>query len=228
MNTDVIEIRTLSKRNAVTLTLLGSISLFTGLCLFIVWRELFVPALIFFSCGAVALVLGIAKRIEPEIVLRLDPEGLTFYHRRGQLTVAWDNVQRFDLLRIQHGIDWLTLPYLGIKLKAVNPLLDVISPRLATGLLAEQRSLVMTAVANDEDLQSLEHYLSAEFEPLVVNGDRYRGLLAMFGRRCLMLDKYLGFHLYIPTEFLPMAPQQLLKELKEYKAQQIRNGDSIN
>lgn len=49
----------------------------------------------------------------------------------------------------------------------------------------------MTAAAQDEELQTLEAALSAEFEPLTVNDERYRGVLAMFGRRCLTLDKYL-------------------------------------
>ncbi|MBO1273502.1 DUF2982 domain-containing protein [Shewanella sp. 4t3-1-2LB] len=225
MNNDPVEIRTLSKRNALTLTLTGSVLLLVGLCLFVGWRELFVIAFMCFFGGAIALVLGVAKQVEPEVVLRLDAQGLVFFHRRGQLQVEWQNIQRLDLLRVQRGIDWLTLPYLGIKLKVINPVLDGISPRLATGLLAEQRSLMITAVANDDELQSLEHYLSAEFEPLVVNGDRYRGLLAMFGRRCLMLDKYLGFHLYIPVEFLPLAPEQLLRQLREYRQQQLRDLD---
>ncbi|MCL1073808.1 DUF2982 domain-containing protein [Shewanella dokdonensis] len=221
MSNESVAIRTLGKRNALTLTIVGALFVLLGLCLFVSWRESFIVALVCFSAGAVALVLGIAKQIEPEVILRLDAQGMVFFHRRGQLQVSWQNIQRLDLLRVQRGVDWLTLPYLGIKLKAINPVLDTISPRLATGLLAEQRALVMTAVANDDELQSLEHYLSAEFEPLVVNGDRYRGLLAMFGRRCLMLDKYLGFHLYIPVEFLPLAPEQLLRQLREYRQQQL-------
>ncbi|MFQ6370373.1 DUF2982 domain-containing protein [Shewanella sp. YIC-542] len=226
MKCEPVVIPTNGKRNAMTLTVAGIVGVFLGMVLFIGWRELFAVALLCFAAGLISLLLGIAKQLEPEVMLRLDDSGLTYFHRRGQLRIGWDNIQRLDLLRIQRGLEWLTLPYMGVKVVAVNPVLDEISPRLATGLLSEQRALMMTAVANDEALQHLEHYLSAEFEPLLVNGERYRGLLAMFGRRCLTLDEHLGFHLYIPLEFLPMAPEVLLKRLRAFKQQQLLEKDS--
>lgn len=213
---ETIELRSTSKRNALTLTVAGATALMIAVALFIADHAWFAVAFVFFMLGAVALIIGIAKQYEPAIVMTLSAVGLRFYHRRGSLFIEWRNIQRIDFPRIQRGLDLIELPFIGVKLNAINPILDNISPRLATGLLTEQRPLMMTAVANDEDLEALEHYLSAEFTPLVVNGDRYRGLLAMFGRRCLTLDKHLGYHLYLSAEFVELEPQKLLMQLRDY------------
>ncbi len=213
---DTIELRSTSKRNALTLTVVGASALMIAIILFVADRSWFAVAFVAFMLGAVALIIGVAKQYEPAVVMTLSAAGLRFHHRRGSLFIEWQNIQRIDFPRVQRGLALVELPFIGVKLKAVNPILDNISPRLATGLLTEQRSLMMTAVANDEDLAALEHYLSAEFTPLVVNGDRYRGLLAMFGRRCLTLDKHLGYHLYLSAEFVELEPQQLLMQLRDY------------
>ncbi|KFZ37071.1 hypothetical protein HR45_12600 [Shewanella mangrovi] len=209
-----IEIQSTSKRNAVTLTVVGASALIIAFALFLGVSSLFYVALTLFVVGAIALVIGIAKQYEPPVVMTLEAEGLRYFHRRGSVFIEWRNIQRLDFPRVQRGIELIELPFIGVKLHAINPILDNISPRLASGLLSEQRSLVMTALANDEDLNALEHYLSAEFTPLVVNDDRYRGLLAMFGRRCLTLDKHLGYHLYLPAEFVEETPQEFLRSLR--------------
>ena len=213
---DTLELRSTSKHNALTLTVVGASALIIAIALFVGVRSLFAVALVLFILGVIALVIGIAKQYEPPVAMTLSDSGLRFHHRRGELFIEWRNIQRLDFPRVQRGLDLIDLPYVGVKLNAINPILDNISPRLATGLLSEQRPLMMTAVANDEDLAALENYLSAEFSPLVVNGDRYRGLLAMFGRRCLTLDKHLGYHLYLSAEFVELAPEELLSQLRSY------------
>ncbi|QSX32585.1 DUF2982 domain-containing protein [Shewanella avicenniae] len=210
-----IEIYSTSRRNALTLTVAGASALIIAFALFLGVKSLFYVALVLFVLGAVALVIGVAKQYEPAVLMALESDGLRYFHRRGSMFIEWRNIQRLDFPRVQRGLDQIELPFIGVKLQAINPILDNISPRLASGLLSEQRSLAMTALANDEDLNALEQYLSAEFKPLVVNGDRYRGLLSMFGRRCLTLDKYLGYHLYFPSEFVENSPQEFLSLLRK-------------
>lgn len=222
---ETITIRPGSKRNGMTLTLAGGLGVVLGLVLFIGWPWMFAPGLVCFALGAVSLVLGIAKQLEPHVSLEFSAEGLRFFHRRGSLFVAWDNIQRLDQPRVTQGMEQLTLPYVGLKLKRINPLLDAISPRLATGLLSEQRPLLMTAAAQDEELQTLEAALSAEFEPLTVNDERYRGVLAMFGRRCLTLDKYLGYHLYIPVDALDQPPESFVRKLRQLWQQRVSDTE---
>ena len=219
MNIEVVQIRTHTKRNALTLTFLGVFGLALGLGMFLSASGLFAPGMLCFALGAISAVLGISKLIEPEVSVELNQEGLLYHHRRGSLFIAWNNVQRFDIPKGVDGIDMIELPFIGIKLKQINPVLDVIPGRLATGLLTEQRPLLMSAVTLDENLEELESYMNSEFTPLVVNEERYRGVLAMFGHRCEMLSKNLGYHIYIPFDCLDRPSDEFISLLRSYLLQ---------
>ncbi len=201
-------------------TLAGAVGLLLALILFINggW---FAQGLILFASGAVSFILGIAKQIEPKVSFKINERGIVYFHRRGNVTIDWHNIQRIDVPGVVRGTFRLDLPYVGVKLKAINPVLDNISPRLATGLLTEQRSLLMTAGAQAGGEEALESYLNHEFMPLTVNDERYRGILAMFGRRCLMLDEHLGYHLYIPEDCLDRELTDFVTMLKAMKQAQI-------
>lgn len=221
LTSEVQKIQPLSKRNGLTLTWAGGGAFLLGMGLFVVVPAFFALGLVLFCMGAIALILGLAKVYEPQTTLTLDEQGLTYFHRRGRVFIAWDNIARIDVPRVTHGIDNIELSYLGIKLKRLNPILDNISLRLATGLLTEQRPLLVTAASSQAELATLETYLGAEFSPLVLDGERYRGVLAMFGHRCTMLETHLGYHLYIPHESLDRPPQAFIKLLRQRVAQAI-------
>ncbi|QFU23394.1 DUF2982 domain-containing protein [Shewanella eurypsychrophilus] len=221
MDIEAIQINSKFKRNSRTLTLVGAIALTIGISLFLSSSALFAPGMLCFSLGVISLVLGVSKILEPEVSLELDEHGLKYHHRRGSIVVQWDNVQRIDIPRGLDGFESIQLPYVGIKLKRINPILDMIPGRLATGLLTEQRPLLMSAVTLDEDLIELEAYMNSEFTPLVVNEERYKGVLAMFGHRCEMLSKNLGFHLYIPADCLDRSADDFVKLLREYRLKNI-------
>ncbi|MBE8168702.1 MAG: DUF2982 domain-containing protein [Shewanella sp.] len=204
------------KYNGSVFTLFGAIGLIISFALFIN-SGYFAQGLIFFTLGAVCLILGIAQLIEPQISFMFSENSFTYFHRRGQVEINWENIQRFDVLRINNGLAMVELPYIGIKLRSINPVLDSISPRLATGLLTEQRSLMITASAQAGDEQALEVYLNHEFMPLTVNDERYRGILAMFGRRSLMLELFLGYHIYIPADSFDRDIGDFLKLLRKTK-----------
>ncbi|WP_299490216.1 DUF2982 domain-containing protein [uncultured Shewanella sp.] len=212
-----MNIHPLSKRNGITLTLVGCIALIIGISLFLISKDNFAIGLVFFSVGMIVAILGAAKQLEPHTTVSLSQQGLCYFHRRGEVRLDWRNIQRIDIPNVHHNGEWIALPYVGLKVKSINPILDTISPRLATGLLTEQRPLLMTASAQDEDIATLETYLGAEFTPLEVNNERYKGVLAMFGHRSLMLNKYLGYHLFIPFDSLDREGEAFVRLLKEYK-----------
>ncbi|MEZ8186260.1 DUF2982 domain-containing protein [Shewanella sp. 5S214] len=214
-----------AKRNGITLTVVGALSLVTSLIIFIGFKGFFVPGMLCFALGSVALVLGVAKVYQPAVSFKLMPTGVVFFHRRGQVFIEWHNIQRLDSVRVNQNMEMIELPYIGVKLKKINPILDCISPRLATGLLTEQRPLLMTAATQDEDLQSLEGYLGAEFTPLVVNGERYRGVLAMFGHRCQTLNEQLGYHVYLSIDSLDREPKEFVALLRQWQRQALINSD---
>ncbi|MBV7314853.1 DUF2982 domain-containing protein [Shewanella sp. NIFS-20-20] len=214
-----VAMRPQAKRNGITLSLVGAILLVVGLCLFVMTPHWFGPALLSFTFGVLGLVIGLSKVREPEVSVALSAEGFTFYHRRGQVFVAWSNVQRLDSLRVSQAMTLVELPYLGVKLKRINPVLDNISLRLATGLLSEQRPLLMTAATQDEDLSDYEQQVALEFTPLVVDGERYRGVLAMFGHRSIKLQQVLGYHLYLPADSFDRPLPDAITLLKQYHQQ---------
>ncbi|WP_371833603.1 DUF2982 domain-containing protein [Shewanella sp. H8] len=208
-----------SKRNGITLSIVGAVSLLASLIIFIGFKGFFVLGMLCFALGSVGLILGFAKLYQPAVSFKLTTEGVEFFHRRGQVFIEWHNIQRVDSVRVNQNMELIELPYIGVKLKQINPILDCISPRLATGLLTEQRPLLMTAATQDEDLQSLEGYLGVEYTPLLVNGDRYRGVLAMFGHRCQTLHEQLGYHLYLSTDSLDREPKEFVALLRQWQQQ---------
>lgn len=216
MQSKQVEVRSSVKRNSITLTFVGLVGIVLGLVLFLSSSVLFAPALCAFALGIIATVLGVSKQMEPEVSITLSPDGLSYHHRRGSLFIEWENVQRFDIPKSLDGLETIELPFIGIRLKKINPVLDVIPGRLATGLLTEQRPLLMSAVTLDENLEALEDYLNSEFTPLLVNGERYRGVLAMYGHRSEMLNRNLGYHQYIPFDCLDREPREFLTLLRDY------------
>ena len=224
MDIELVQINSKFKRNSRTLTLVGAILLTISIGLFLSSTAMFAPGMLCFSLGAISIVLGVSKILEPEISLELNQQGLKYHHRRCSIFIEWDNVQRIDIPRGLDGFEPIQLPYIGFKLKRINPVLDMIPGRLATGLLTEQRPLLMSAVTLDEDLIEFEAYMNSEFTPLEVNDERYRGVLAMFGHRCEMLSKNMGFHIYIPIDCLDRPADEFVKLLREYllKVRQVQ------
>ncbi|MEI6860106.1 MAG: DUF2982 domain-containing protein [Shewanella sp.] len=216
MDIEAVQINSKFKRNSITLTLVGVIALTIGIGLFLSSAAMFAPGMVCFSLGVISLVLGVSKILEPEISLDINQQGLKYHHRRGSIFIHWSNIQRIDIPRGLDGLESIKLPYIGIKLNKINPVLDIVPGRLATGLLTEQRPLLMSAMTLDEDLIELEDYMNSEFTPLLINDERYRGVLAMFGHRCEMLSKNLGFHLYIPVDCLDRSADEFVNLLREY------------
>ncbi|GIU18832.1 hypothetical protein TUM4261_40100 [Shewanella sp. c952] len=224
-NSQTLLIKSPNKRNGFTLTFIGIIGVVIGIGLFLAGSHLFAPGIVCFAFGAIAAVLGISKLLEPEVTLSIDPLGIRYFHRRGEVQIGWQNIQRLDQPRVTQGFETITLPYIGIKLKAVGPVLDCISLRLASGLLTEQRPLLMTISAQDEDLSTLENQMSTEFTPFIEDDSRYKGVLAMFGHRCRILGNHLGFHLYIATDALDRPAEEFIRLLRSYQHQAMLKND---
>lgn len=221
MKDNEILIKPVVKRNGLTFSFLGSLGVIAGISLFLSGSEFFAPGIVCFALGTIALVLGFSKLAEPEVALKLTNEGFTYFHRRGQVSVAWENVQRIDQPRVTQGIDTIALPYIGVKVKQMSPVLEVISLRLAAGLLTEQRPLLMTASTQEEDLSVLENQMSAEFTPFIEDNDRFKGVLAMFGHRSRLLGSHLGYHLYISTDALDRPANEFIALMNQCKHSQV-------
>ncbi len=212
-----IVIKAITKRNGKTFTLAGCMTLFVALVIFLFAKTLFGLGMVCFIFGMIFFVLGIAKLLQPENSIELRELGLIYHHLRGSIYLEWSNIQRIDQPLSIQSLDSHELPYIGVKLKALAPLIDDIPPRLATGLLSEQRPLLMSSLIFDGELADLERYLNSEFSSIKVDGKLYHGVQAMFARRCQQLNGQLGYHVYIPIDCLDREPKAFLTLLKEYK-----------
>ncbi len=212
-----VVIKASAKRNGKTFTLVGGVLLAIALTIFVFSKFLFELGMVCFILGMTLFVLGIAKLLQPEISVELRQQGIIYHHHRGSIYLEWDNIQRCDQPRSIQNIDGAELPYIGVKLKQLVPLIDDIPPRLAIGLLSEQRPLLMSSLTLDGELADLERYLNSEFSAISLEGKQYQGVQAMFARRCQQLNGQLGYHVYIPIDCLDRSPRAFLTLLKEYK-----------
>ncbi|QLE86030.1 DUF2982 domain-containing protein [Shewanella sp. Scap07] len=218
---DIKLIHSITKHNGISCTLGGAVALIVGLSIFLFYKAIFAVGMVLFIIGAILLVIGIAKIIEPAIPVELSERGIVYRHRRGTIAVEWHNIQRIDIPRV-HTAEGLTdLPYIGLKLKKISPLLHLISPRLATGLLTEQRPLLISSIELDGELLMLENYLNSEFTPLEVDDERFTGVMAMFGHRCRFLGEHLGYHVYIPWDCLDRDAKDFMQLLRQYQQQAV-------
>lgn len=201
------------KRNGISLVLCGALLLAISLFLFLTNQELFIFVMVSFTLGLLSLIVGGCKCLEPPVKMRLSSKGINYIHRHGEICVDWDNIQRIDRVRISLSGEIIELPYIGIKLKKVNPVLDSINLRLARTWLSEQRSLLLID-DSDNIMQDLEAQFEIEFTPLLVMRNRYHGLIAMFGHRIIYLNNTLGYHLYLSVEDFEFSPEDVLSILK--------------
>lgn len=153
--------------------------------------------------SAALLLLGCAKLMEPPISIAITPTTITYLHRRGSWVIAWDNVMRYGVPQLHRGMGYDTLPYLGIRLRNIEPLLSTITPRLAVHLLREQRHLIVTALRYEKpDLGDYTPYFEVPDRYVAESGTIYYGVQAMFAKRCEHFRELLGYDLVLSATTL--------------------------
>lgn len=169
--------------------------------------------------SAVLLFLGSAKIIEPPISLEITPQTIRYCHRRGHWQVHWDNIVRYDVPRVQHGLEFDELPYIGFALRDIEPIITTITPRLAVNLLTEQRHLLVVALRHERpDIQDYSPYFEVPDRFAAASGKIYTGVQAMFATRCAHFRELLGYDLFIPVSALDRPPDDFLHWLKQLES----------
>ncbi|WKE66695.1 DUF2982 domain-containing protein [Gallaecimonas kandeliae] len=199
-------------RNGLTFTLAGLLLLALGpFCLVKGWYG---PGMVLLLACPVLLALGIGKLTEPKVSLSINSQSLSLHHRRGGWSLRWRDIQRIDQLRIGSGFEMRELPYIGFRLKHPEPLLDTISPRLAVGLLTEQRNILLLALGSQPTASAEDLFEPHQYQ--APSGKHYQGVTAMLGQRMKRLRELTGFDLIINEE---LAGQDGLAVLRRYWAQ---------
>lgn len=183
------------------------------------WRSHRLILIFFYLLSLVIFFTGLLKRSEPKISLLLSPQRIQFYHRYGNWTLNWQQIQTINTINEVVGFSTITLPYIGIRLKNIDALAEQISPRLANRLLHEQRPLLSFSLMQ-QLLSSEEAELN--FTPFTLqSGKIIKGPIAAFLHHCQSLHKGLGYHLYIHESSTDREIDdfcQLLKQCQHYSA----------
>lgn len=186
------------------------------------WRQFQLVIIFIYLCALVIFITGLAKYLEPQYSLSINPNGIKYQHRYGHWQIDWPDIQRISLINETYGLTNIQLPYIGIRLKQLPLLADHISPRLANRLIHEQKPLLAFAIKM--------HYLTIEesilnFDPFILpSGEILKGPLAAFLHHSTVLNKALGFHLFLPetaidrelNEFCTLL-SQCMRSSTEYK-----------
>ncbi|MCW8834267.1 MAG: DUF2982 domain-containing protein [Colwellia sp.] len=216
--TPFIHIKAKANQHAVFLMLLAVIIFIITLIVSqYYWRSHHLILIFIYLLALVIMLTGLLKRSEPKVSLQLTPQGIQYYHRHGNWTLNWQQIQNINTIKEVMGITTVALPYVGIRLKSVDVLAEQISPRLANRLIHEQRPLLSFSVR--QNLLSLEE-TQLNFNPFTLaSGEKIKGPLAAFLYHCQTLHKGLGYHLYIhesSTDRELEAFCQLLKQCQDY------------
>jgi hypothetical protein len=216
-NENRIIIRAVSKRNGVTTTLIGSgLLALAFLVITLLPSILFLSGVFIASAGIVGLVIGWFKIREPKYSLEITPEGIRYIHRHGEWRLRWENVQRIDTPRVTRGIEVKDLEMIGFRIKMMEPIVNTISPRLATNILIEQRPLLLQ---NPDEKCVTGNCVSAD----LLEGDQFKlpngrvlnGVQAMFANRMSTLRERLGYDLFIAAAELDRPVNEFVNLLRD-------------
>lgn len=209
-----------ARRDALTFCVFGVLVFAVTMFLFLSGFELPQAAwAIMYIASASLFLLGIAKLVEPPVSLMISPAQIRYEHRRGSWKFDWDNLIRFDIPRTHRGNELEELPYIGFRLKDIEPVLDTISPRLAVYLVSEQRHLLVAALRRELPPGSdYTPFYDIPTSYKTSSGKVYRGVQALFAVRCEQLRKLLGYDLYVPASALDRPLDEFCPWLQEVQS----------
>ncbi|MFT5880584.1 MAG: hypothetical protein ACI86X_001713 [Moritella sp.] len=219
-------IRPIAKRNGITLSLLASI-----LVVVAVYGLLLEPNNRYFSyplmaacliLGLVLLVVGITKLRDVYYRFSLTDEGIHYFTHHGGFTLLWQDIQRIDIPKISDGLALTELPYVGVRLKQREHLIDTASLPILAHTLIQQRALVLLMKPTSNMYENADNMLY----PTTKVKHNYRGLQAMFFNRMLFLHNALGYDIYFPSDDLDRSPQQFVQLLRKYMRNNLERHSS--
>ncbi|MGJ8679813.1 DUF2982 domain-containing protein [Paraglaciecola sp.] len=219
---DVIQIRSIAKKNVLVSALAGSVGLLIGVLLLLVLpKQYYLAGIFVITLACVMLIIAWVKYQEPTYSFELTKSNIRYQSRHGSWLLDWTNIQRIDIPKVNAGIQNQDLDMVAFKLKDYSVFLNNISPRLMTNLLMEQRSLLFHQLSTGghnsncasgqclaEDLLENDYYKNA-------CGKEYRGIQGMFANRMGKLRQNLGYDIYVSSSDFDRPEQDFLALLKQ-------------
>lgn len=226
---DIIQIRSIAKRNIVVSGITGAVSLTLGVLLMVFLPvNYYLIGIFVISLSLVLLLITWVKYREPSYSLLLSKQDIVYQSRHGQWRLAWQNIQRIDIPKVDQGLNNIAIDMVGIKLKHYPDLLNNISPRLMTNLLMEQRALLFHQLSQEKNKscstgQCASDGLIEDDRYKDKAGNQYKGIQAMFANRMTRVRSLLGYDLYIPASDLDRSKEEFVNLLKQCQQQVVRD-----
>jgi hypothetical protein len=215
----IIQIKAVAKRNGLTTFLIGLMILALAILLLnVLPQAVYLIGVFALSGSIVTMLIGWFKMREPQHSIELSKTHIHYRHRHGKWDLKWANVQRIDIPRVSSGFEQKSLGMVGIKIKSYEPLLQSISPRLATNLLLEQRPLLLlnagcaTGGCYNNDLIEDDRFKTQ-------SGKLITGIPAMLANRMTKLRASLGYDLYISVAELDRSADEFVALLTQCQMQ---------
>lgn len=161
--------------------------------------------------GVVMIAAGLAGKLEPAVSMSLSDSKLRYFHRYGQWSMPWQNIQRVFQPSFNYNLEQKSIPYIGLKLKDIECVYERISPRLASRLIHEQRDIMVLACQQGD----ISHeQMQLNFSPYKTkSGYQLTGPIAGFMHQMAVLHQAYGAHLFIPTSSFVQSSDELIELL---------------
>jgi hypothetical protein len=234
---DVIEIRSQAKRNVIVSVLIGLVGLCLASITFAVLpKSLHLIGIFLTSASLVALLIAWVKYREPQFSFLLSRTSILYKHRHGQWQLDWCNIQRVDVPKVTHGLELVSLDMVAIKIKDYSVFLKVVSPRLMTNILMEQRFLLFHEMPASKDCATGScHSTGCPSDDMLEHdyfkdpkGIEYKGIQAMFANRMTKLRARLGYDIFVAGSELDRPEQQFVDLIRQCQQRVLTSSHSDN
>ncbi|WP_407332976.1 DUF2982 domain-containing protein [Enterovibrio sp. 27052020O] len=139
---------------------------------------------------------------------------------KGGWSVRWHDIREIGIPTISKDGWHQPMPWVGIRLKSYEPLLDGISFRLASHIIMEQRSLLLVAYRRSESTPNtkLEDMMFDDTPYVGASGKVYKGLVAMLANRMKYTRELLGFDVFVSEDLLDRPLEDFVGLTRQYLA----------
>ncbi|OOF33112.1 DUF2982 domain-containing protein [Salinivibrio costicola] len=139
---------------------------------------------------------------------------------RGGWALKWRHIDTIGIPQIYPQSLGEPLPWMGIKIKHYDALLDGISLRMVTHIIMTQRALLITAYrrAGSKPSKPLEDMMFDDTPYRGANGVLYKGLMAMLANRMRYMRELLGYDIFISEDLLDRPLEDFIGVTRRYLA----------
>lgn len=179
------------------------------------WPDLILQFGMLCLAALTLFMIGFTKQFEPIVSLIFDNKTLQYFHRYGQWSVNWSNVNRVHIPVFHYALEHRKVSYIGIKLNELEELVDQFSPRLASRIIHEHRDLLALAVSQGDATRS---DVQINFNPYkFASGYKVTGPMATCLHQMDLFAKVYGAHLFIPFSSFSELPDEIVNKIAQIR-----------